>query len=62
MFKAAVSPKIMVAEYKKEGFVEALYNKFQIIQGKIPGTEDQIYVREPGFYRIRIYQGINLIR
>jgi hypothetical protein len=43
-FVVFVFPQVMVAEHKKQGFVQAGYDEFQIIHGQVPGAEHQVYI------------------
>jgi hypothetical protein len=52
---------MVISEYKKEGFIEAGNDKFQVIHGEVPGAEDNVNIFKPFFYGIGVYQGIDLI-
>jgi hypothetical protein len=41
---------IVVAEYEKQRFIQAGNNKIKVIQGKISGAKDQIYIGKTVFY------------
>jgi hypothetical protein len=52
---------MVVPEHEQQGFVQTGDDKVQIVHGKIPGAEDQVYVLEAFLYGGGINQGINLI-
>jgi hypothetical protein len=55
------SLQMVVPEHEEQRLVQAGNNKIQIVQGKIPRAENQIYPFKTFLYRGGVHQGINLI-
>jgi hypothetical protein len=52
---------MVIAEHKKQRFVEAADNKIEVVQGEIPGGENEVHIAETILNRIGIHEGINLV-
>jgi hypothetical protein len=52
---------MMVPKNEKQGLIQVGNDKIKVIQGEIPRAEDNIHVGKTVFYRIRVYQRVNLI-
>jgi hypothetical protein len=65
--QGAASPKkfhirhVVIPKHKEQGFIEARYDKFEVIQGKVSRSENQVHIAESVLDGVGIDQWIDLI-